>query len=1299
MLNKTKQPTRKTGIDILGDVPWGTHFCQFYQGKEDLIEILVPYFKAGLENNEFCMWVTAEPLNVEDAKSALKAKVKDLDDYIKKSQIEILNYSQWYTKTGRFDADKVIEGWVDKEKQAIERGFDGLRLTGNTFWLEKKDWESFADYEEVVNSVIRKHRMLAVCSYSLDKCRASEVIDVVDNHQFALIKKEDKWVSLESSEHKQSKEALQEAEQQWRMTFEAINDSICLISPDGKFLKCNQATERLLGKPVSELNGRFCYEVVHGLSQPIADCPIVRMKKTKRRESKILQLGKRWLEVTVDPLLDNERCVVAAVHVIQDITERKKSEEEIKKFKTIADRAGYGAAISDTTGNLLYVNKSFAHMHGYKIEELIGKHLSIFHSDEQMENVDRLAQKLRQGGSYTDEEVWHKRKDNSTFLTSMTGILIKDEEGKPQFMAATAIDITERKKAEENLHKTKEFSDNLIASMQDGFSVVDSNGVHIKVNPALCKMTGFSREELIGVGPPHPYWPPEEYEEIGRAFQKTLRGEFDSFELTFMRKSGERFPIIISPSCVRDEHGNIISHVATIKDITERKKAEERIKIFSDAIASAFDYFILTDVKGNITYANESAISAFGYTSEEFLKLNITDLDADPMVAKKVMQDMAVKERWSGEVINIRKNKEKFPAILSAFIIKDDKGNQIWTMGILRDITERKRAEEAIKESERKLKVILDKSPIHIWAFDGETYNYLNKAYTDFTGLESTGHLTIESWKKYVHPDDMEESSKIWMNAWKNKSEHDNFFRLKNIEGEYRDFWCHAVPVFDENGKFTHFQGYNIDITERKRAEEALKDNEVRFRELFEHMSSAVAVYKPENGGDDFIFKDCNHALLGIEQVNKEQIIGKRVTEVFPSVKEFGLFEIFKRVYRTGNAEYFPVALYKDQRISGWRENYVYKLPSGEIVAIYDDITERKKAEEVLRESEEKYRVLVENSPNLVAIYQEGTLTYVNKAMCERLGWTFQEMTSPSFDPVEKIIPQRFQSLVKEDIAKKLRREDVHPCEVSIKTRDGSEIPVIVKGQGILYHGKPADEIIHIDITERKKAEKQLKKNHEQLRALAFKLSSIEERERKHIAEGIHSSIIQPLVFLDVKVKSLGKITKDTKLTEAYRQMRTILAELIEKSRTFTFDLSYPILYELGLESAIEEWLRTEIKDKHKIAVEFKAETQSKDLDQNIVTFLFKSVKELLINIVKHAKANNVKVSVAGKQNNIILCVEDDGCGFESFHSGKKHKSLTGFGLFNIREQVTHLGGEVSIDSKAGIGSKITLTVPLEDKA
>jgi PAS domain-containing protein len=220
------QEPRKTAIDIVGDVPWGTHLCQFYQTKKDLIEILVPYFKAGLESNEFCMWITSEPLNVEDAKGALKKEVKNLDHYIKTGQMEVLDFSQWYTKPGHFDSDKVLQGWIEKEEQALKKGFDGLRLTGNTFWLEKEDWESFKNYEAAINSVIGKYRMLAICTYSLDRCTASEIIDVVSNHHFALIKREDTWEIIESGERKAAIKELSISEANYRAIFDSANDSI-----------------------------------------------------------------------------------------------------------------------------------------------------------------------------------------------------------------------------------------------------------------------------------------------------------------------------------------------------------------------------------------------------------------------------------------------------------------------------------------------------------------------------------------------------------------------------------------------------------------------------------------------------------------------------------------------------------------------------------------------------------------------------------------------------------------------------------------------------------------------------------------------------------------------------------------------------------------------------------------------------------------------------------------------------------------------------------------------------------------
>ena len=127
-----RESLRRSGIDIIGDVPWGTHICQFYETKEDLTDILVPYFKAGLENNEFCLWITSQPLKVEDAKEALRRAVPDLDSYLDKGQMEILPYTDWFTIEGVFDSENVLNGWLEKLNYASDNGYDGLRLSGNT---------------------------------------------------------------------------------------------------------------------------------------------------------------------------------------------------------------------------------------------------------------------------------------------------------------------------------------------------------------------------------------------------------------------------------------------------------------------------------------------------------------------------------------------------------------------------------------------------------------------------------------------------------------------------------------------------------------------------------------------------------------------------------------------------------------------------------------------------------------------------------------------------------------------------------------------------------------------------------------------------------------------------------------------------------------------------------------------------------------------------------------------------------------------------------------------------------------
>jgi PAS domain-containing protein len=243
---------RKSGLAVIGNIPWGTHFCQFYQTKQDLIDTLVPYFKAGLENNEFCMWVTADNLTVEDARKAMIKVVRNFPTYLKKGQIEILPYDEWYLKGGHFNSQIVLNSWVKKLNQALKRGYTGLRLTSNTFWLEKKDWHSFTDYEEVVNNVIGKYKMIALCTYCLEKCNAAEIVDVIRNHEFALIKQEGKWELFENSRYKTAKEDLIESEKRFRLALKNAPVTVAAQDRDLHFLWAyNQRTvlpEDVLGK-------------------------------------------------------------------------------------------------------------------------------------------------------------------------------------------------------------------------------------------------------------------------------------------------------------------------------------------------------------------------------------------------------------------------------------------------------------------------------------------------------------------------------------------------------------------------------------------------------------------------------------------------------------------------------------------------------------------------------------------------------------------------------------------------------------------------------------------------------------------------------------------------------------------------------------------------------------------------------------------------------------------------------------------------------------------------------------------
>lgn len=200
-----------SGIPAIGPVRWGAHFCQFYETAKDLVDTLVPFFKAGLDGNEQCLWVAAPPLRAHGATDALRAAVPDLDARLSRGQIDIVDAEEWYLRADKKGADDLIAGWIARKEQALQRGYEGLRVTGNTYFLEADDWESFAEYEAKVSGCFCDHRLIALCSYCTERCNAGGVLDVVENHEFALARRRGSWTLLESSALKQAKEELRQA--------------------------------------------------------------------------------------------------------------------------------------------------------------------------------------------------------------------------------------------------------------------------------------------------------------------------------------------------------------------------------------------------------------------------------------------------------------------------------------------------------------------------------------------------------------------------------------------------------------------------------------------------------------------------------------------------------------------------------------------------------------------------------------------------------------------------------------------------------------------------------------------------------------------------------------------------------------------------------------------------------------------------------------------------------------------------------------------------------------------------------
>jgi DNA-binding CsgD family transcriptional regulator len=190
--------SNETGLNILGDLIWGTHFCLFHETTQDLLDILVPYFKTGLINKEFCLWVLSESITNAEALEALRVSIPDIDRHLLDGGFELVSHGEWFFESGQFDLQRIVDRFRDKCHQALSMGYAGMRVDGSSAWLLMKDGRRFIEFETELEQLVANERMIVLCSFPLREIAADEVLTAARTHQFSLARRKGVWEIIEA---------------------------------------------------------------------------------------------------------------------------------------------------------------------------------------------------------------------------------------------------------------------------------------------------------------------------------------------------------------------------------------------------------------------------------------------------------------------------------------------------------------------------------------------------------------------------------------------------------------------------------------------------------------------------------------------------------------------------------------------------------------------------------------------------------------------------------------------------------------------------------------------------------------------------------------------------------------------------------------------------------------------------------------------------------------------------------------------------------------------------------------------
>ncbi len=1147
--------------------------------------------------------------------------------------------------------------------------------------------------------------------------------------------------------------------EKWQNAFESANDPIFVLDKNYNILQTNQRAQEVYGYSEDEFRKMNIKDI-----RTESDYDIIKlhMNEALRHSGAKYEMHHIKKDGSPFPVEISTRAVTREgslefIHIVHDLSGRKHIENKLieseLKYRTIVETSHELIWILDKDFRFTFVNDASREVYGIIPENMLGRKMNEFVSDEQsMNNIDIIAETIESGKQafQTQNEIIDHDGKVKHLLSNC--VIIKNKKGVFAGLCGTSLDITERVEAENRI----KYLNRIYALLSNINKLIVRASDKERILTEACRLAvEYGKFKMAWIGVPdietgmlekmYRYGDEDNYldslnisidepENIRGPIVKAIKEntyyvsndiEHDASLMNWRKGSLEKgfksfatFPIevknkVVAVYNIYSDQKNFFGKQETelllelVEDISfalefieiesQRQAIEKRYKNIVESTPVA----IFTHLEGNITYINPAAVKILGAASyKDFLNKSLFEIihkDYHSIVKERILRIQKGIPANELEQKYIRADGSTIDVMVSAIPYKQDgvSGAQVF----FRDISEQKKAKQDIIEVNERLNMVTKATNDAIW-----DWNLITDEMWWSEGFnELFGHTADEiqkgadSWINRIHPQDLD----FVMTGIKGVIDGGKEFwfdeyRFRKKDNTYAYVFDRGYVIRDSDGKPYRMIGSMIDITYRKKMEEDLKASEEKYRSIYENSPSIIVVIDKE------------YSVISTNRTNvnfpAEDIIGRSVLDLSASEDTPALKKAYEYSFRTSKpTTYTSRSFDNNHNIAFYDVMVAPQIKNGKVeflTLIATDITEKVKSEAALIESRARLKALVDSAMDaILSLNSKKEIVLFNEAAEKMFKYSFDEVNNKGLNILfpEKYYEQHYEMFYVNTDGNQSNGVGGNLGILTGLRSDGTEFPIEASISQINVNGETYYTAIFRDVTDRMEYENTINTSNEKLHALAAHLQTIREEERTLIAREIHDQLGQELTALKMDISFLSKKIEKSKTTpdwdgiqEGLKSMSEIADHTINSVRRIATELRPDILDKLGLKEAIE-WHAEEFEKRSGIKCDVNMNVSELNLSPILNTTIYRIVQESLTNVARHSKANKADVVIKVNGEKVYLSIKDNGRGIMESEI-ENTKSL---GLVGIKERAYTVNGLFEINGEKNKGTEIKITFPI----